>query len=122
CHGKRSHFSGGLLNHRILGVTRCHAVAFCRAEDLSSLRACFELTPWSRREPTPGSAGEVTKGQVGVGLAIATDTEQVPIDFELYLSESWANAPRSPSRSLAFSTAFGSRAVAANIFGEVLLR
>src|SRR5205823_9783652 len=40
-----------------------------------------------------GSAGKVANCQVGVSLAAATDTEQVGIDFELYLPESWANDP-----------------------------
>jgi SRSO17 transposase len=33
-----------------------------------------------------GSAGKVTNCQVGVSLTVATRTEQVPIDFALYLS------------------------------------
>lgn len=36
-----------------------------------------------------GSAGKVTNCQIGVSLSIATRTEQVPIDFALYLPESW---------------------------------
>jgi SRSO17 transposase len=36
-----------------------------------------------------GSAGKVTNCQVGVSLTVATRTEQVPIDFALYLPESW---------------------------------
>jgi SRSO17 transposase len=39
-----------------------------------------------------GSAGKVTNCQIGVSLSIATRTEHVPIDFELYLPESWANS------------------------------
>lgn len=38
-----------------------------------------------------GSAGKVTNCQVGVSLSIATRTEHAPIDFELYLPESWAH-------------------------------
>jgi len=38
-----------------------------------------------------GSAGKVTNCQVGVSLTVATRTEHLPIDFELYLPESWAN-------------------------------
>ncbi|ADO70240.1 Transposase [Stigmatella aurantiaca DW4/3-1] len=38
-----------------------------------------------------GSAGKVTNCQIGVSLSIATRTEHVPIDFELYLPDSWAN-------------------------------
>jgi SRSO17 transposase len=40
-----------------------------------------------------GSAGKTANCQVGVSLSIATPTEHVPLDFELYLPESWANDP-----------------------------
>jgi SRSO17 transposase len=36
-----------------------------------------------------GSAGKVTNCQIGVSLSIATRTEQLPVDFELYLPEGW---------------------------------
>jgi SRSO17 transposase len=36
-----------------------------------------------------GSAGKVTNCQVGVSLTVATRTDQVPIDFALYLPETW---------------------------------
>lgn len=38
-----------------------------------------------------GSAGKITNCQMGVSLCIATRTEQLPIDFELYLPEPWLN-------------------------------
>jgi SRSO17 transposase len=37
-----------------------------------------------------GSAGKVTNCQVGVSPSIAARTEHLPIDFELYLPDSWA--------------------------------
>ena len=40
-----------------------------------------------------GSAGKVTNCQVGVSLTIATQTDQLPIDFELYLGSSWLDDP-----------------------------
>ena len=40
-----------------------------------------------------GSAGKITNCQIGVSLAIATSTEQLPIDFELYLPKTWAEDP-----------------------------
>src|SRR5665213_70654 len=40
-----------------------------------------------------GSAGKVTNCQIGVSLVVATRTEQLPVDFELYLPDSWANDP-----------------------------
>jgi SRSO17 transposase len=40
-----------------------------------------------------GSAGKVTNSQIGVSLSLATRGERLPVDFELYLPESWANDP-----------------------------
>jgi SRSO17 transposase len=36
-----------------------------------------------------GSAGKVTNCQIGVSLSVATATEHLPIDFELYLPKEW---------------------------------
>jgi SRSO17 transposase len=36
-----------------------------------------------------GSAGKISNCQIGVSLAVATQDEQIPVDFELYLPESW---------------------------------
>ncbi len=38
-----------------------------------------------------GSAGKVTNCQVGVSLSVATPTEHLPIDFELYLPREWTD-------------------------------
>ncbi len=38
-----------------------------------------------------GSAGKITNCQIGVSLSLATRTEHLPIDFELYLRVQWAN-------------------------------
>jgi len=46
-----------------------------------------------------GSAGKITNCQIGVGLAIATETEELPIDFELYLPESWLDDPKRRSEA-----------------------
>lgn len=40
-----------------------------------------------------GSAGKITNCQIGVSLSIATPQDHIPIDFELYLPECWANDP-----------------------------
>jgi SRSO17 transposase len=40
-----------------------------------------------------GSAGKVTNCQIAVSLSIATKTEHVPVDFELYLPKSWTKDP-----------------------------
>lgn len=39
-----------------------------------------------------GSAGKVTNCQVGVSLSIATPTNHLPIDFELYLPHDWTDS------------------------------
>jgi len=36
-----------------------------------------------------GSAGKITNCQVGASLTLATRTMQLPVDFELYLPQSW---------------------------------
>lgn len=36
-----------------------------------------------------GSAGKIANCQVGVSLGVATNSEQIPVDFELYLPECW---------------------------------
>nr|WP_240359904.1 IS701 family transposase [Pyxidicoccus trucidator] len=38
-----------------------------------------------------GSAGKITNCQIGVSLSVATRTEHLPLDFELYLPDRWAN-------------------------------
>ncbi len=38
-----------------------------------------------------GSAGKITNCQIGVSLSVATRTEHLPVDFELYLPECWAS-------------------------------
>jgi SRSO17 transposase len=40
-----------------------------------------------------GSAGKITNCQFGVSLSVATRTEHLPIDFELYLKATWADDP-----------------------------
>ena len=40
-----------------------------------------------------GSAGKIANCQIGVSLTVATRTEQLPIDFELYLPKSWTESP-----------------------------
>ena len=37
-----------------------------------------------------GTLGKIGNCQIGVSLSVATEHEQVPVDFELYLPESWA--------------------------------
>ena len=40
-----------------------------------------------------GSAGKITNCQIATSLTIATRTEQLPIDFALYLPTSWTDDP-----------------------------
>lgn len=37
-----------------------------------------------------GTAGKITNCQIGVSLAVASSSEQIAVDFELYLPECWA--------------------------------
>jgi SRSO17 transposase len=89
------------------------------------------LSPGVQRQYT-GSAGKIANCQLGVSLSVATATEQVPIDFELYLPESWTTdaARRRRARvpaSVTFKTKIElaldmiSRAVDDGIPGEVVL-
>lgn len=41
-----------------------------------------------------GSAGKITNCQVGVSLAVATSSEQIPVDFDLYLPKVWTDDPK----------------------------
>jgi SRSO17 transposase len=41
-----------------------------------------------------GSAGKVTNCQIGVSLAAVTSNDQIALDMELYLPESWINDPK----------------------------
>jgi len=38
-----------------------------------------------------GSAGKITNCQIATSLTLATASSHVPVDFELYIPESWAN-------------------------------
>ena len=40
-----------------------------------------------------GSAGKVTNCQVAVSLTLATQTDHVPVDMQLYLPDTWAHDP-----------------------------
>jgi len=79
-----------------------------------------------------GSAGKTTNCQIGVSLSIATRNEQLPIDFELYIPESWASDPersraaRIPEdhvfkTKIALAMEMIERAAAASIPGKIIL-
>ena len=66
-------------------------------------------SPGVQRQYT-GSAGKIANCQLGVSLTIATATEQVPIDFRLYLPESWtADAKRRKRARIPESITFKSK-------------
>jgi SRSO17 transposase len=79
-----------------------------------------------------GSAGKIANCQIGVSLAVATSSEQIPVDFELYLPKSWTE-DRSRRREarvpneITFKTKIDlaldmiHRAVDAGLAGDVLL-
>jgi SRSO17 transposase len=88
-------------------------------------------SPGVQRQYT-GSAGKVTNCQIAVSLSLATRTEQVPVDFELYVPESWATDPKRRKRaripdSVVFKTKVElaldmiSRAAEDGLPGEVML-
>jgi len=55
-------------------------------------------SPGVQRQYT-GSAGKITNCQIGVSLSLATATEQVPIDFALYMPQSWTDDPKRRMRA-----------------------
>jgi len=88
-------------------------------------------SPGVHRQYT-GSAGKVANCQIGVSLSLATATEQVPVDFELYLPKSWTEDTLRRERarvpgSVVFKTkielamALIERAVEDELPGEVVL-
>lgn len=79
-----------------------------------------------------GSAGKITNCQIGVSLAIATGSEHLPLDFELYLPTKWAeDAERRQQTRIPEAVKFKTkirlaldmieRAAAAEVPGEIIL-
>jgi SRSO17 transposase len=79
-----------------------------------------------------GSAGKITNCQIGVSLTVSNGQEHLPIDFELYLPEEWANDPaRRREAQIPDSVQFKTkvdlaleeieRASAENVPGEIVL-
>lgn len=79
-----------------------------------------------------GSAGKKANCQIGVSLSVATAHAQVPIDFELYIPESWTSDPERRKKAripedYVFKTKIElaldmiDRAAAAGIPGDVIL-
>lgn len=55
-------------------------------------------SPGVQRQYT-GSAGKIANCQIAISLSVATAGEQVPIDMELYLPESWTSDPKRRRRA-----------------------
>jgi SRSO17 transposase len=79
-----------------------------------------------------GSAGKIANCQIGVSLTVSNGLEHLPIDFDLFLPEEWANDParRREARipvSVQFKTKVDlaleqiERAVANQVPGEIVL-
>lgn len=79
-----------------------------------------------------GTAGKITNCQIGVSLAVASSTDHLPLDFELYLPDCWANdaerreqarIPKEVTFKTKIALALGmiERAVKAGITGEIML-
>lgn len=88
-------------------------------------------SPGVQRQYT-GSAGKIANCQLAVSLSLATRTEQVPIDVELYLPQSWTSDRKRCLRAripdsvefktkIELATAMIKRAVADHLPGEVVL-
>jgi SRSO17 transposase len=88
-------------------------------------------SPGVQRQYT-GSAGKITNCQIGVSLEIATATAHAPIDFELYLPESWTEDPKRRAEAripdgvvfeskVSLALAMIERAAQAEIPGEIIL-
>jgi SRSO17 transposase len=79
-----------------------------------------------------GSAGKIANCQIGVSLTVSNGLEHLPIDFELFLPEEWANDPaRRREAQIPDSVQFKSkvdlaldaieRAAADKVAGEIVL-
>lgn len=69
-------------------MTRREAVRAWIIDDTGFLKQ-GKHSPGVQRQYT-GSAGKTANCQIGVSLTVATDSEHLPIDMQLYLPESWA--------------------------------
>lgn len=140
-HDKLSHFirESPWDDHAVRGEAAAYVVEVLRArepittwiiDDTGFLKQ-GRHSPGVQRQYT-GSAGKVCNCQIGVSLSIATRTEQVPIDFELYLPRSWTDdmARRKQARipdSVVFETKTELaidllvRAIDAGVPGDVVL-
>jgi len=140
-HEKLLHFVGGsswsdaavrleAARHVCEAMARQEKVTTWVVDDTGFLKQGMH-SPGVQRQYT-GSAGKITNCQIGVSLEIATATQHAPIDFELYLPESWTNDRERRAKAhipdeVTFKTkvelALGmiERAVRTGLPGEILL-
>jgi SRSO17 transposase len=100
CHQRLLHFLGDSPwdDGRVRRVAANHAIEAMQAhepirtwiiDDTGFLKQGTHSVGVQRQYT--GSAGKVANCQIGVSLSIATRSAHVPIDFELYLPESWTS-------------------------------
>lgn len=77
--------------YAIQGLEACEPVTTWILDDTGFLKQGTHSVGVQRQYT--GTAGKIANCQIGVSLCIATRTEHVPIDFELYLPKSWTEDP-----------------------------
>jgi SRSO17 transposase len=76
--------------HVIAALTKHERVSAWIVDDTGFLKQGTHSVGVQRQYT--GSAGKVANCQIGVSLSVATPSEHAPIDFELYLPESWTSS------------------------------
>jgi SRSO17 transposase len=100
CHQRLLHFLGDSpwSDRAVRRVAAQHAIAAMQAhepvrtwiiDDTGFIKQGTHSVGVQRQYT--GSAGKVTNCQIAVSLSVATRSAHVPIDFALYLSESWTS-------------------------------
>jgi SRSO17 transposase len=78
--------------YAIAGIGQRESVATWIIDDTGFLKQGTHSVGVQRQYT--GSAGKIANCQIGVSLSVATSTTHLPIDFELYLPESWTSDAR----------------------------
>ena len=78
-------------DYALTAITEREAVTHWIVDDTGFLKSGNHSVGVQRQYT--GTAGKITNCQVGVSLTIATASEHLPIDFELYIPEGWAEDP-----------------------------
>jgi SRSO17 transposase len=76
--------------HAIKALTAREPIETWQVDDTGFLKQGIHSVGMQRQYT--GTAGKITNCQIGVSLTVATQTEQLPIDFELYLPKSWTES------------------------------